>query len=111
MSPDTSVSSVNWKQTNSAEEGVGATASEVVTRSIDEQETKFDDFIQNILKSSSAAGDGGDGGAAAADTRGAPATLSLAEKLSALSTVRGMLCVYAALLVTDSNVVLAFAHE
>ncbi|KAF1318098.1 Cytoplasmic dynein intermediate chain, partial [Globisporangium splendens] len=71
-----------------AEESGSAAASELVTRSIDEQETKFDDFIQNILNSSSAVGGGGEGGAA--DAQSAPATLSLAEKLSALSTVNNV---------------------
>lgn len=61
-----------------------------MAKAIDEQENKFDDFIQNILKSS-AAGESAEGGASSLDggrAQTGPATLSLAEKLSALSTVR-----------------------
>lgn len=77
---------------NSADES-GAT--ETVIRAIDEQENKFDDFIQNILKSSatSSAGEEGAAGDALRAQQSGPPTLSLAEKLSALSTVRFFLFV------------------
>lgn len=75
---------------SSADESGGAT--ETVTRAIDEQENKFDDFIQNILKSSATGGGAGEEGGAAGDAlraqQSGPPALSLAEKLSALSTVR-----------------------
>lgn len=78
---------------NSADESGGSGATETVTRAIDEQENKFDDFIQNILKSSATGGagdeDGGAGDAALRAQRSGPPALSLAEKLLALSTVRG----------------------
>jgi hypothetical protein len=76
---------------------VAAAAPESVARAIDEQENKFDDFIQNILKSSTTAAAASESDAAGAQDPsssagataggGASATLSLAEKLAALSTV------------------------
>ncbi|TMW57745.1 hypothetical protein Poli38472_014348 [Pythium oligandrum] len=69
------------------EEGV---ATESVARAIDEQENKFDDFIQNILKTT-ATGESESEGASATTTTttsgSAHAVFSLAEKLAALSTV------------------------
>lgn len=80
---------------NSADEGGGGGVTETATRAIDEQENKFDDFIQNILKSSATDGTGEEGAAGdvlRAQQSGPPA-LSLAEKLSVLSTVRFFLFV------------------
>ncbi|KAJ0411002.1 hypothetical protein ATCC90586_007156 [Pythium insidiosum] len=72
----------------------GASASaavpESVARAIGEQENRFDDFIQNILKSSTASVEPGDADATAGSAAAAAApsaALSLAEKLAALSTV------------------------
>lgn len=70
-------------------------ASESVNSAIDAQEHKFDDFIQNILNTTaptSAAGEAGAGGEEAAARAPVANTLSLAEKLSLLSTVRRPYC-------------------
>lgn len=57
---------------------------------IDQQESKFDDFIQKILKTSGGEGEAaaiGDGAAAEHAAPAGPPALSLAEKLASLSTV------------------------
>ncbi|GLE00557.1 hypothetical protein PINS_up009314 [Pythium insidiosum] len=77
----------------------GAAVPDSVARAIGEQENRFDDFIQNILKSSTAAipvaeavdapssSTDASSGAAASASVTPSAGLSLAEKLAALSTV------------------------
>lgn len=65
-------------------------ASETVNHAIGQQENKFDDFIQNILKTpgeKEEKGKGGDEAQEAKESHGVINTLSLAEKLSSLSTV------------------------
>lgn len=70
---------------NNRTEETTTPAADSAARAADEQEHKFDDFIQNLLKTADA---DADAAKAAQQQQAAPPALSLAEKLSALSTVR-----------------------
>ncbi|POM61023.1 hypothetical protein PHPALM_30032, partial [Phytophthora palmivora] len=64
-----------------------SSASESVNQAIGQQENKFDDFIQNILKTSGEKEDAKEDDNKPTEDHAVTNTLSLAEKLSSLSTV------------------------